>query len=201
MTTAAPGITFSETMKGPFTEGEADPVSGAESASRSHLAMHATVTIRDLDRFIADPDHSGEISGSIDYEPLAMGIPTGQGVFRLFAPGNAPRTRYMVYELPFTHAGHDYYLAGRKEVRDDPGFDLWSDTTTLYTRLHRGTDTNAPVIGAGVLSLSAAEFAKVMASVRALDAASPTEAAALIARFGRFFAGQLWTTYVAPPAQ
>ncbi len=200
MSTAAPGITFSETMKGPFTEGETDPAAGAKSAARSELAMHATVTVRDLDRFVADPDHSGEIIGAIDFEPLGMGMPTGEGVFRLFAPGEEPGTTYMVYELPFVHAGQDYYLAGRKEVRDDPGFDLWSDTTTLYTRLHRGADTSGPVIGAGVLSLTAAEFTKVMTSVRALDASSPVEAAGLIARFGKFFAGKLWTSYVAPPA-
>lgn len=201
MSTAAPGITFSETMKGPFTEGESDPTVGANSPARSELAMHATVTVRDLDRFVADPVHSGEIIGAIDFEPLGIGMPTGQGVFRLFAPGGEPGTTYMVYELPFTHEGQDYYLAGRKEVRDDPGFDLWSDTTTLYTRLHRGTDPSGPVIGAGVLSLTAAEFAKVMASVRALDASSPVESAALIARFGKFFAGQLWTSYVSPPTQ
>jgi len=29
-------------------------------------------------------------------------------------------------------------LVGHKQVRDDPGFDLWSDTSTLYTRLLAG---------------------------------------------------------------
>ncbi len=52
-------------------------------------------------------------------------------------------------ELGFAHDGKSYYLAGRKEVRNEPGFDLWKDTTTLFTRLHTGRDAAGPVIGGG----------------------------------------------------
>ena len=41
----------------------------------------------------------------------------------------------------------------RSYYDDDPGFDLWADTTTLFTRLHKGTDATGPVIGSGVLTL------------------------------------------------
>ena len=58
----------------------------------------------------------------------------------------------MIYELAFERKGQDYYLAGRKEVQDDPGFDLWKDTT-LLTQLHRGVDKTGPVIGAGFVTL------------------------------------------------
>ncbi len=60
------------------------------------------------------------------------------------APTDDPKLKLMVYELGFEHGGEDYYLAGKKEVKDDPGFDLWSDTTTRYTKLHKGTDKSGP---------------------------------------------------------
>lgn len=198
MNTPAPGITFSETMKGPFALGAADPEIGARAGkqSRTELAMHATVTVRDMDRFLEDPGHNGSLIGRIDFPPFGMGIPTGEGVFRLFSPDEDPRTKLMVYELPFTHDGKSYYLAGRKEVRDDPGFDLWKDTTTLFTRLHEGTDAAGPVVGAGVLSLGVADFTKVLAGMRAIDVDSAAEGARVLGRFGQFFAGELWKSYV-----
>ena len=201
MTAAAPGITFGETMEGPFSLGATEPKPGAAQGEKAGtaLAIHVTVTVRDMDRFIADPQHNGTLIGHIDFPPLGKGIPTGEGVFRLFSPAEDPRTRLMVYELPFRHQGESYYLAGYKEVRDDPGFDVWTDTTTLYTRLYRSADVSGPIVGAGVLRLDAATFAKVAASVRAVDAESGTEAATLIAKFGSFFARELWMNYAPAP--
>ncbi len=199
MSTPQPGITFSETMKGGFSLGVTDPESGARAGheAKTELAMHATVTVRDLDRFIEDPQHSGSLIGRVDFPPLGVGIPTGEGVFRLFSPAATPRTKRMVYELPFSHGGKSYYLAGYKEVRDDPGFDLWKDTTTLFTRLHEGSDASGPVVGAGVLSLGVADFTRVMAGIRAIDADSAAEGARLLGKFGQFFAGELWKSYAA----
>src|SRR5690606_11972298 len=107
MTTGAPGITFSETMRGGFSLGTTDPAAGAEAGARARteLAMHATVTVRDLDRFLADPHHPGTLIGHIDFPPFGTSIPTGEGVFRLFSPADDPRTKFMVYELPFVHEG------------------------------------------------------------------------------------------------
>jgi hypothetical protein len=184
-------------MAGAFALGESDPRAGAKAgkAAGHELAMHATVTVRDLERFVADPQHGGTIAGSLDFTPFGKGIPCGEGIFRLFSPAEDPRTKLMVYELPFEHQGERYYLAGRKEVRDDPGFDAWSDMTTLFTRLHKGADAGAPVVGAGVLTLSAAEFARVLRSLRVLDAADALDGARQLAAFGRFFAGKVWESY------
>ncbi len=201
MTAAVPGISFRETMQGHFSLDATEPEAGAAAGKKAAtiLAIHVTVTVRDLDRFVKDPDHNGSLVGTIDFPPLAMGMPTGEGVFKLFAPTDAAKTTLMVYELPFAHAGKNYYLAGAKKVHDDAGFDLWSDTTTLYTRLFEGNDSTGAVVGAGVLRLNAAAFAQVSASVRAVDASSPVEAARLIAQFSGFFAGELWKSYVRNP--
>jgi hypothetical protein len=192
------GLSFRETMTGGFALGASDPLAGAEAGERSHtmLAMHARVDIRDLHRFTTDPTHGGDLSGQIDFEPLGKAIPASNGIFRLFSPSGQPTLKYMVYELGFEHEGKSYYLAGRKEVRDDPGFDLWKDTTTLFTRLHEGTDASGAVIGAGVLTLGVRELMALVSSVEVHHAPSASEKAKAIATFGRFFLGELWDTYV-----
>ena len=100
-----------------------------------------------------------------------------------------------MYELGFDLDGKSYYLAGHKEVQDDPGFDLWRDTTTLYARLHEGRDASGPIVGSGVLRLSPSELMRLMASLRATNVQSIVEQARTVAQFGRFFLGELWETY------
>ena len=184
-------------MKGYFVLGESDPETGKEKgeSNDSELAMHASINIRDLDAFIADPDHLGEIAGTVDFPPLGESIPATHGVFNLFSPADEPDTKYMIYELAIEHDGQPYYLAGRKIVRDDPGFDLWSDTTTLYTKLHKGTDTSGDVVGAGVLSLGIAELAKLVKTLKATSTDSTGEGARTVLKFGKFFMGNLWDSY------
>ncbi len=191
------GITFDETMAGAFALDCTEPEAGAEAGKKAgtSLAMHASVAIPDLDAFIADPRHLGGLKGSIDFAPLGEGLPAETGVFNLFSPAEEPGMKYMVYELAFQHGGEPRYLAGRKHVHDDPGFDLWSDTTTLFTRLHAGRDATAPVIGAGVLRLDMGDFMKLMSTIKVIGAKSAKQRAAAVTKFGSFFMGELWETY------
>lgn len=197
MKNSAPGISFRETMEGDFSLDETDPEAGAAKGKRqdTELAMHASINIRDLAAFIADPDHTGEISGTIDFPPLGSGMLASHGVFNLFSPAGEPDTKYMIYELGFEHEGLAYYLAGRKTVRDDPGFDLLSDTTTLHTVLHRGQDANGAIIGAGILKLGITQLAKLVSTMKATNTTSTGESAKTMFKFGKFFLGELWDTY------
>jgi len=197
--TRAAGISFSETMAGGVSLGESDYLRGEELArTRGHtLVMNARVTIDNLDRFIDDPNHTGLLDGTIDYPPFAKGIPGYNGVFNLFAPAEQPNTKLMVYEMVFEHDGQPYYLAGHKEIRDDPGFDLWSDTTTLYTHIHHGKDKSGEVAGAGVLTLGVGDLMRLLSSLEVLHARDRGDQLGALARFGRFFMGQLWDSYAA----
>ena len=197
MSDTGQGITFRETMAGFFGLGEVDPHQGASKgkAVGTSLAMHATIAINDMDTFIADPSHTGEITGDISFPPFGDHIPATHGVFNLFKPTDEKNLKLMVYEMGFLHSGKPYYLAGRKEVRDDPGFDMWKDTTTLLTTLHE-TDRNGPVIGAGILTLSVDELMKLTSTMRATNTAGIQESAAAVTKFGKFFMGELWETYV-----
>ncbi|CAI8893930.1 GMC oxidoreductase [Methylocaldum szegediense] len=193
-------LTFKETMSGYFALGTGDAAEGAQRGKQNGttLAIHVDVGIDDLDRFINDPEHPGSLTGTIDFPPLGMGIEALTGVFNLFKPTNNPDMTYMVYELAFQHLGEDYYLAGHKEIRDDSGFDLWSDTTTLYTTLHQGKDKSGPVVGAGILTLGIKQLADLIASIDVPNADGPLAKASAVEKFGRFFAGKLWDTYVIP---
>jgi predicted patatin/cPLA2 family phospholipase len=192
------GITFRETMAGGFTLGESDPATGSDKGKLAGkiLAMHATITIQNLDRFIGDPDHLGQINGSIDFAEFGQNIPAKSGVFNLFSPGGQPALRLMVYEMAFAANGQDYYLAGKKEVRDDSLFKLWHETTTLFTQLHQGVDKSGPVVGAGILTLGPLDLMHMVSGMHALNAASSAEGIAAMTRFGRFFLGKLWDSYV-----
>jgi predicted acylesterase/phospholipase RssA len=197
MKSSAPGISFRETMAGHFALGETDPEAGAAKgkAKGTELAMHASINIRDLDGFIANPAHAGEIIGSIDFPPLGNGMPATHGVFNLFSPADDPDTKYMVYELGFEHGGEAWYLAGRKIVRDDPGLDLLRDTTTLFTVLHRGSDKNGAIAGAGVLTLGVKQLAKLVSTMKATNSSSTGQSAKTVLKFGKFFLGELWDSY------
>lgn len=197
MTTQHSGIQFQETMAGGFTLGLKAPAEGFHQGNRldTQLAIHVTVTIDDLDQFINEAEHPGQLSGTIDFAPLAIGIQATAGVFNLFCPTDDPKLKLMIYELGFEHQGEAYYLAGKKEVRDDPGFDLWSDTTTLYTQLHKGTDKSGDIVGAGILTLGVTDLIKLVSTITVTNANSTMDKLETIGQFGRFFLGELWDTY------
>ena len=192
------GISFREVMSGGFALGATDPEDGQRrgQAEGSEMTMHAAIDIQDLDRFIADPGHLGGLTGTLDFTPFGDGLQATTGVFNLFSPTNDPKLKLMVYEMGFQHGGKSYYLAGQKNVRQDPITDLWKATTTLYSHLHEGTDKSGPVVGAGILTLGVKQLIQLLSTMRAPGAADFTEKSEAIAKFGRFFLGELWDTYV-----
>ena len=192
------GFTFTETMAGGFSLGSTEPGEGHAQGRReaSSLAIHVSIQIDDLARFVDNPNHLGALVGTIDFTPFGEGIPASSGTFNLFSPGDQPRLKLMRYELAFEHDGEPYYFAGAKDVRDDPGLDLWKDTTTLFSRLHRGSNAEGEVVGAGVLSLGVADLIKMMATMRVLGAENAAQSAKALAQFGSLFLGKLWDTYV-----
>lgn len=196
------GLSFDETMAGPFAMGLDDPVAAARAGRRTgwRCALHATVTIPDLDAFADDPSHQGDLCGEFELPGFRSRIPFTGGTFALFSPSPNPGESLMRYEAGFSHAGRRYYFAGRKQIRSDLlGLDLWPDTTTLYARLHDGVDADGPVLGAGVLRLGVTDLVRLVASSRAVHADGPADAGAAYLRFGRVFVAGLVDAYVLRP--
>ncbi len=107
----------------------------------------------------------------------------------------------MLYRLPFQDAaGHPLTLSGFKDVHDDPGFDLWRDTSTLYTRILAGhihadpaAEAGARVVAAGIITIHIPDFLRQLTTFRV--SGSALEAARGLETFGRLFLGDLWKVY------
>ena len=183
------GLTFRETMSGPVALGASDPEAGAADPNAKTVAIHCEISIDDIDRFVADREHTGSITGSVESELFGGEVPVSRGIFNLFSPGGE-NERLMQYRLAFEHEGKPYFLDGAKHVHDDPGFDVWKDTTTLQTVLHEGSVASGPVVGAGILSLGVEALTRMMSTMRPVDGGVEP-----LVKFGKVFLGSLWESY------
>jgi hypothetical protein len=190
------GIMFGEVMSGGFALGHNDPATGAQAGKSQPLTMHGSITIDDLDAFMADPAHLGRLDVRMDWAPFGTDIPALGGVFNLFSPTGDPHLKLMVYEWGITHQDQSYYFAGQKNVKTDPLYDVWRDTTTLYTTLHEGTDKTGPIVGAGILELTPAQLIKMVGTFTALNSNSVADDLKATTEFGKFFLGELWHIYI-----
>ena len=140
-----------------------DPVAGWESGRQlSHRFMfHLTISAPDVETFVARGDHTAVAEGFVRCDLLGGELPVQRGWANLFVATDDARTREMRYRLWFSDlAGAPLTMYGFKVVRDDPGLDMWRDTSTLYITLLRGhvppgenggQEAEADVIGAGIL--------------------------------------------------
>lgn len=200
---SAVGVTFEETMAGPFALGASDPEEGARlgKAHGSVLSLACRITLQDAERFGSDPDHGAVLAATLTLTGFSSGVRCQQGRFELLRQSEDPHVKLMVYTARFEHGGQGYYLEGRKFIRDGAALhQLLDQTTTLYTRVHAGADASAPVAGAGILSIGVAGTVALVSSMRAVNAANSAEAARAVARLGQVFLGELWETYHASSA-
>lgn len=187
-------LSFTEEMKGRYVAGAADPY--AEAAGE-RLAFRLTIRVDDVDRFLADPGRSARAEGWIDWPGGGGRRRVEWGSFHLFVPDeDGPGSKEMRYRLHFTDVrGEPRTLVGWKDLLDGAPARVWSDTTTLYYRIHAGhTREGGPdgeVLGAGTLHIRPADFLEQLTTFRT---EGPGGLAAL-QRFGRFFLGELWETY------
>lgn len=195
---AEAGLSFREVMAGGFAMGESDPVAGAGHGKRdaTRLSMDAQVLIPDLARFVADPEHTGGLDARVSFAPIGEGLAAPGGVVKLFAPTPDPDLKLMVYRVTFTHAGRTYCLDGAKHVRRRRLWHSWTDTTTLFCRLHEGRDPSGPIVGAGTLRLTPLAFLRQLTTFRPLHARSLGARIGALVRFLRFFAGETIDTYL-----
>jgi predicted patatin/cPLA2 family phospholipase len=189
------GIAFRETMTGRLTFGVTDPRAGYDDAAAVPFILKATIDVRDIDAFVSDPMHTGDLSGHL-YAPRAgFVLPCTEGVFRLFSPSPDPNMTYMVYELGYRRDGKPYYFQGRKHVRVGWPWRAWRETTTLYVTLHEG-DAAGPTIAAGILRLNVFDLFALLGTFHATGCERPSQRWRAIMRFAAFFMRELWRTYV-----
>ncbi|MGA4669929.1 GMC oxidoreductase [Propionibacteriaceae bacterium Y1923] len=189
-------VEFTEQMKGWVTLGATDPVKGAKRArALGHALMfELTITAPRMDNFTSEAMHQGSARGFVRSDLLGGDMDVERGWFNLFVDlGEAREMRYRLWL--HDASGAPVTLYGFKTVRNDPGLDIWTDTSTLYTTLVRGhvhpDDQDGEVIGAGVLRIKPLDFARQLTTFRA-DGRAPLRS---LWRFGKFFIGALWDVY------
>jgi hypothetical protein len=157
-------------------------------------------------------------------EKLALlGTPAFPGRRHKSIAGSPPprAERFLKYWLSFTHGGQHFLVYGYKRVRDDPAFDAWRDTSSLYVSLYRtqkapelSTVPSSGLVGAGVIHVDMNEFMfkqlpsmfvaegidperppPGVASNDHPETVDPARATWAIAKFGWFFFGSLQRVY------
>jgi hypothetical protein len=195
-------VRFTEEMLGHVTFGESDFARGAAPGrdGAGALKFHLTIVVDDIERFGSDPTRRAGAHGYLDCDALGGRLPVEHGVFNLFVD-TEPGVKRMLYRLHFRDgAGHPLTLSGFKLVKDDAGFDVWKDTTTLFTRVLRGhvdeqQEASAEIVASGVLRIRVRDFARQLTTFRAGGDGAGAKVGAL-ARFGTIFLGQLAEAYL-----
>lgn len=166
------GLEFQETMSGWLGIGQKDYMEGRIAGEKENtpLRFDAKIIIDDLERFINLSDHQARLEGSVTFQPLGGAFAMENGVFNLFSVG-AEGIRHMDYSFRFTAAnGKQYFLAGHKNIQDDPGFDLVGDMTTLFTTVYEGADKTAPIYGVGQVFFDLKDSPALLASMKVTGA-------------------------------
>lgn len=202
-------LSFTEEMKGFVTLGETDYDRGYRSGKEagSALMVHLTISIDDVDRFVTSPDHDAhDVRGYVACGAFGGERPVESGTFNLFVDERDPAQKRMLYRLFFRDGtGRPLTLSGFKEIKDDPGFDLWADTTTLFTRIEEGhvpggAEPPGPapqpttVVAAGIIAIHFFDFLRQLTTFRTQGPSLSDRSAGLV-RFGRLFLGKLWDVY------
>ncbi|MEJ2672510.1 MAG: hypothetical protein P8168_09990, partial [Deltaproteobacteria bacterium] len=162
------GLEFKETMSGWIGIDAKEYVEGRIAGQQNHTPCHfdAQIIIEDLDRFVQLSDHRARLEGTVSFDPLGGTFPMEDGLFKLFSIDPDTGFRQMIYAFRFTAAnGKKYFLKGVKWLKDDPGFDVVEDMTTLFTAIYAGPDEQAPLYGSGQLFFDLKDAPGLMASM------------------------------------
>jgi hypothetical protein len=195
-------VQFTEEMLGHVTFGESDFARGAVAGrdGAGALKFHLTIVVDDIERFGSDPTRRAGAHGYLVCDALGGRLPVERGVFNLFVD-TEPGVKRMLYRLWFRDgAGHPLTMSGFKLVKDDAGFDVWKDTTTLFTRVLRGhveehAEESAEIVASGVLRIRVRDFARQLTTFRAGGPDAGAKLGAL-AKFGTIFLSQLAEAYL-----
>jgi cholesterol oxidase len=189
-------------MKGYVAFGETDFDRGFRKGREedNFLMFHLTIEVDGVERFVGDPRREASAKGYVRSEALGGELPVEKGVFNLFVDQGDPGLKRMLYRLFFRDGGgKPLTLSGFKLVEDDPGSDLWTDTTTLFTRILRGhvgaeDEADAEVVASGIIKIYFLDFLKQLTTFRT-EGPTPAERATALSRFGKLFLGDLWNVY------
>jgi predicted acylesterase/phospholipase RssA len=204
-------LQFTEKMKGYVTFGEVDCERGYKEGKKlqTSIMFKLTIIVEGVNRFVTRPEHDARAEGYVECDALGGRLNVEKGMFNLFVDQEDSAVKKMFYRLFFRDSqGRALTLSGHKLIRDDPGFDIWSDTTTLFTRILKGHVTaeeeaaaeKAPakyeemVVASGIIIIHLLDFMQQLTTFR-VEGPTVVDRAAAMTRFGKLFLGKLWDAY------
>lgn len=196
------GIQFTETMRGYCsTEETTDFEKANELGRQNNSSFEFTLTIisDNLENMLSSEQHEAGMVGTVKAPALSdKPLTVSEGKFNLFIVDALDAdTMKMNYSMKLHSIdGKAYYFNGFKKIYDNKGFDVWSDTSTLYITVYEGADNSGPVIGKGILKIMPKDFAKQITTLKALNASNKLEGAKALKGFGAFFTRSLYDKYV-----
>ena len=159
------GVTFSEKLEGWIGARELDVNQGVITGRRddTRLLLELEMDVPDVDAVVRDTGSPAQARGFVSSPLLGGRCEVLEGsTFQLLQPRPERRSFRMLYRLFVRDAGGaPVTVSGFKVVFDDRGWDVWTDTTSLHTRLLRGhldkdaEDRAGPdeVLGAGIVEI------------------------------------------------
>ncbi|MFP3558290.1 alpha/beta fold hydrolase [Paraburkholderia sp. SIMBA_049] len=201
------GLRFTETMIGTYFVGDAKPAGQRDDpAEGTPISFTVTVVSDDLDDMLANPQHQAHMIGTLTCTALSpQPMTVNDGIFNLFVVDetNVER-RNMNYRMTLdTVDGKHFYLTGQKIITHTSLTELWTQTNTLYAKIRESDADDAPVIGHATLIITPENFLKQQRTIEVTNTPDIETRLAYTLKFGRFFAGVLYTEYggVAAPLQ
>jgi cholesterol oxidase len=197
-----PGVTFTERMAGwaaPSVDGDAVAGERRGRAEGTPLEFVLTVSIDDLEALLRDPATPGRLSGTVTAPVLSpQRLRVVDGAFRLMQqdPTHVDTWHMRYSMLLVAEDGERFGFEGTKYLHDRSGLDAWADTTTLHVTITRGRRPD--VVAAGVMRLTAADFARQLSTMRVSGIDGSLERARLLARFSTRFLRSLGSVYGGP---
>ncbi len=195
------GIRFTETMSGNISAAVQEDYAVAADPERSltsPLRFILTVLVEDVQGMLADSKHAMRLTGTVvcpTLSPRPLTV-TGGELNVLVNNPQRPNAKMLRYGMNLlSESGERFFFEGFKDVHDDPGFDLWADTTTLYVTVSRGDAPAERPDYKGVLHISLEDFLKQVTTLRVMNAQGAQETAEAMVGFGRFFLGGLFDLY------
>lgn len=195
------GIRFTEKMTGFIDKNVSEDFgTNCETGEQKNQSLHFVLTIEseDVASFLDDPELEAALSGTVT-APLLSESPltVSNGSFNLFIDDpDQVNVLNMRYRMQLTaRNGGQFYFEGFKVIRDDAGFDVVKDTTTLFVQIHEGASPEGPVLAKGVLRIKIGDFRRQMGTMEVTNAKSKSEELKWLARFGGVFSKNLFSVY------
>jgi hypothetical protein len=197
-------VSFSEQMSGwiSFAERSYNQAMVAGRRRGTVCVQQLTIEIDDIDRFIADPRHPMHATGFVRCEELGGELAVEDGWLNLFVVHGSPSQRRKQWRILYRlflrdGQGRALTLSGFKDLQHGPYLDGWGDSSRLLVRILAGHHEHEPegdqaTVATGILHISRLGFARMLASMRG---AGGLRGARSVAKFERFFAGQLIRIY------